>query len=122
MNILTRLAFVIFSIIGLTIFGWGFTTSTNLSIGQSLMLWSTVPASLMHLTAAFYTKKNKNEVIALMVMFVGIFFAMLSYGMYKLSGELAYGAFAWMGIMLCGTSVAMMTFYGMTPQIQTARG
>ena len=108
MNIVSRLSFVLFSVISLAIFANSFTSLDKLSDGQSLMLWSLVPASLMLFTAAFHTKECANEVIALMVMFVGAFFATLSFGMYKQSGEVAYCVFAWLGLMLCGTSVAMV--------------
>ena len=108
MNTFTRLSFVVLSIIGLAIFAYGFTSSSNLSDGKSLMLWSLVPHLLLLFTAAFHKKECANEVIALMVMFVGAFFAMLSFGVYKQSGEVAYGIFAWAGISLCATAV----YYG----------
>lgn len=116
MNVFTRLSFVLFSIIGFAIFTYGFTSSGKLSDGQSLMLWSLVPASLMLFTAAFHTKEHANEVIAIMMMLLGVFLAMLSFGMYKQSGEVAYGIFAWLGIVLCGTSVAMVVLSTISPR------
>ncbi len=106
MNIFSRLSFVLFSIIILVAFFYGVNSPEKLSDGQSLMLWSLVPASLMLFTAAFHTKENANEVIAIVVMLGGIFLAMLSFGMHKLTGGVAYGAFAWLGLMLCGTAIA----------------
>lgn len=121
MNTVSRLSFVVLSIIGFAIFTYGFTSSGKLSDGQSLMLWSLVPASLMLFTTAFHTKERSNEVVALMVMFVGAFFAMLSFGMYKQSGEVAYGVFAWLGLMLCGTSVAMVVLSTISPRASFSR-
>ena len=108
MNTVSRLSFVLFSIIGFAIFTYGFTSSGKLSDGQSLMLWSTVPASLMLLIGAFHTKENLNEVVALMVMLVGTFFMMLCFGMKKQSGEEVYGFFALGGLTISGFSVLML--------------
>lgn len=111
MNTVPRLFFVALSIIGLTICACAFKSSGRLSDGQSLMLWSLVPASLMLFTAALHTKERANTVIAFMVMFVGAFFAMLCTGMYMQSHKVAYGIFAWLGLllMLAGTVLGMIS-------------
>jgi peptidoglycan/LPS O-acetylase OafA/YrhL len=121
MNTLARLISVFLGIGVLSIFGFGFATSTNLSVGQNLMLWSTASLSLLFFTAAFHTDEYKNEVTALMGILAGVFLALLCFGMHKQTGEWPYGVFAWLGIMFCGTAVAMMTFYGSTPETLPAR-
>lgn len=108
MNMFARLSFVALSAIVIAIFAYGCKSSDKLSDGQILMLWSLVPASLMLSTAACYAKEHANEVIAIIVMFAGAFFAMLSFGMFKQTNEVAYGIFAWAGISLCATAV----YYG----------
>jgi hypothetical protein len=77
MNVTFRLFFVLVGIVGLAIFAWGFTSSGKLSNGQSLMLWSTVPVSVMMLVGACHTQKNSIDVIAIMVMLVGFFFGII---------------------------------------------
>lgn len=108
MNILTRLLLVFFGIIGLAFFVYGFKSLDMQSDGQLLKALSAVPASLMLLTAAFYTKKREDEVIYMMLMFLGVFFALLTLGMHKQSGAPLFGIIAWLSIMLCGTAAMMV--------------
>jgi dipeptide/tripeptide permease len=122
MNSVSRLFFATLSALAIGIFAYGCESSDKLSDGQILILWSLVPASLMLSAAACYTKERANEVIAFMVMFVGAFFAMLCFGMYKQSHETAYAVFAWLGLMLCGTSVGMMMLSTISLRAYPSRG
>lgn len=121
MNVFTRLFFILIGVVGLTIFAWGFTSSGKLSEGQGLILWSLVPASLMLLAAACRTQKNSRDIVPVTVFLFGAFFATLCFGMYKQSGEVAYGIFAWLSIMLCGTSVGMIALSTITPNASFSR-
>ncbi len=121
MNMYARLSFLSAGIIGLAVFAFGFMSSGELSDGQNLMMWSTIPLAGIPLTGAFHTKANKNGVIAIMSMFVGIFFAMLCIGIFKQSGEIAAVLFAWLGIIICGTSVGMMLLDSIIPSTNLSR-
>ena len=77
--------------------------------------------SVLAVPSIFHTKERANEVIAIMVMLAGIFFAMLSFGMHKQSGEVAYIVFAWLGIALCGISVAMVVLSTISSRARFSR-
>ena len=108
MNMFTRLFFVFCGIVGLSIFFSSFTSSDKLSEGQSLMLLSLVPASLMLCSAAFYIKKCANEFVSVVLFLFGAFFMLLFLGSYKQSGEFAYGFFAFLGLAACCLSVVFL--------------
>lgn len=103
MKVIPRLFFVAISLFGLAMYAYtGITAPDKLSDDMIFGHWAAVFALLMLLTAALQTKGD----VAMPVMFAGVFFAILSFGMYKQSGGAAYGAFAWLGIMLSGTAIA----------------
>jgi len=121
MNAVTRLTFGTIGLACLTVFGTGFASAwSTLSAGHGLVLGSLGPAALMMFVVSCKTETNKNEIIALAVMLLGIAVAMAMGGMHELSDKFAYSFFAWIGLMLMGASVYYIVRFPTPPARPTS--
>ena len=107
MNPLARLFFLTFAVacIG-TIFAG---MNPELTRGQSLMLWSLLPVALSSLTAAFHSASHGNKTFLLVILFGGVFFAVISAGMQLQTGQVAYFGFVGAGTLLSLASTRFIT-------------
>jgi drug/metabolite transporter superfamily protein YnfA len=105
MNTKTRLFFVL-GLYGLIVLCLGFAFWSQMSLGQKLILGSTLPAALLVFTDVIQRERATKDV-ELKAIFAGIFICMLSFSMQLLTGELSILIITWLGITLCAAGVGM---------------